>query len=871
MQASADMRLSAHRLLSDLGYAESLYLEEYPVSLGQQGTTFLDIVAFAMESPKDMSTATAVIEFKQTAQEPLTDQTLAAAEILAAPLVIQISPRSTGFFANTGKGSATRLELIDSRDASAARRWAEKLGPRTLFEAKLGQRQLAIFPADVSFVRLAEQKIVSLLGPLVEAALATASEMTRDTLFEVYDSESAERKHQRAARLVVGALTALALRDKEGLPQFTAASLADASQQRLGKYFSWLQETTDLERATFEVLIDELGRDINYVSLDPRVLSHVYETSLVSDASRRQLGTFYTPPGLARRMLEALPIETLPPQSLSALDPTCGSGTLLLAAFDRFRALTTEPMTDGSIISPKVRGYDMDAFAVELAQLSLLLNAYPESEGWGVERRDTLSLAPASQHSPGVIVANPPWRHSNVGRRQERADAFVNWMLDALPEHGLLAVVLPSGWLVNRASEATRQRLNSLCDILEVWRLPDRVFNSAALAPAVVFAQRLPINGTRRPARLYKRVLQKSDLNAFYATGRGAEVTLTRDEDNVHTLPLAYGPLSQAFGGKDYVKLEDLATVTAGPQPLPREQRGQSPEAGTRVLYLNKARFLKAFTQPAAHDLEVLTFPSDFQGGRGSSGVGRTKVLVSAASSSDNPWRLKVGIDTQGILVRNSLHMVVPKASDESVPAAALMAFLGSGFASAWIDETVTDRNVSASDVRGIPVPVGVDWWRLLETVGLRLLEGGPQVPLLRDLEAVVWKAMDIDSWARGQVEARLSRFTPPDGGMRYESLRAGGKVAPGYEADEYETYGACHDVRNGEVLIEFPGFPASWVQVPSGMTGWMTQMGSNFRLLTRGPQGLASAEFLYQPGSWLSLQDIEALVADLQIQGSAR
>jgi len=41
--------------------------------------------------------------------------------------------------------------------------------------------------------------------------------MSSSTLFEVTGSEQGERLHKQAARIVVGALTALTLRDKEGL------------------------------------------------------------------------------------------------------------------------------------------------------------------------------------------------------------------------------------------------------------------------------------------------------------------------------------------------------------------------------------------------------------------------------------------------------------------------------------------------------------------------------------------------------------------------------------------------------------------------------------------------------------------------------
>lgn len=50
---------------------------------------------------------------------------------------------------------------------------------------------------------------------------------------------------------------------------------------------------------------------------------------------KRQLGQFYTPPGLARRLVEELPLT---PDS-AVLEPSAGNGSFVLPLLDRFMAM----------------------------------------------------------------------------------------------------------------------------------------------------------------------------------------------------------------------------------------------------------------------------------------------------------------------------------------------------------------------------------------------------------------------------------------------------------------------------------------------------------------------------------------------------
>ncbi len=870
-------RNEGHRVgatvLEALGYTGEQYRKDYPVWLGGQERHSATLVGFGRTSPLDMTTATAVIEIPSSQQ--IRELSIEISRTLAAPLLVLLEESEISMNMVLHDSEPHEFARVGYDEQQKLRRMSTSVGPAQLLQAKLGHRQLGLFPVDVKLLEMARELSERRLSPLVEAALETAAELTRSTMFEIAGSEPSERLHKQAARIVVGALTALALRDKEGLQDLSPAALADASLQRYSDYFRWLQSATSEEHRTLGAIIVELGQDVDYRSLDPRVLASVYEHSLVTDVHRKSLGTHYTPSGLARQMLRALPIESIRPESRLVLDPTCGSGGLLLAAHDRLRDLqapATDPLAVHQETVAQLRGLDKDDFAVELTRLSLLLNAYPAGNGWHISQADVLRKNLTETERPSVVVANPPWRNTNtVGARREVADQFLQWMVRMLRPGGLLAVVMPIGWLNSRSSHQSRRNVQQQCDIFEIWRLPETLFESSSMAPAVIFAQKKVDHQARRISQLHKRVIRPDAVPEFYASGLPEELTLEVGPDKGGS-PIIAGPLLNTFSGRTHwTTLGDYAKVITGPQPLAGvSQRREAPQ-DANVLFLPAAKRLPHLDEAPYEALIPVRFPDDFQhrSRRGEAGIGRNKVLVSAARSAHYPWRLRVGIDRRGILVSNSLQMVVPQDERQLY---GLMAFLGSTFASAWVDELVPDRNISTGDFRAMPVPSNEASWRELTRLGEMILgsEGPNRMALVARLDDLVWSYMGVDHEVRSTVISRFAGFRDPSGFVRYpaETAPSAGAIGALGRARR-TTFGATLDVRNGEVQLAIPGISDEdgvWTRPPARINGWMLEPGSTFAAEVSSSAGLGDASFWYESNSWLSDDELEARVQALQI-----
>jgi len=289
--------------------------------------------------------------------------------------------------------------------------------------------------------------------------------------------------------------------------------------------------------------------------IDADVLGNIYEQYLghilkktekrtkLSEGKthRKEQGIYYTPTYIVNYIVENTIGEIVKNKKfdinkIKVLDPACGSGSFLIKAYDylcnlrkkkeKSKFFQTKLDTDSEaitfskkleILQNNIFGVDLDAKAVEIAQLNLLLKAAekkhrlptlqenikvgnsliddPAVAGdkafkWAAEFKDIMSNGGFD-----VIIGNPPyvrphnldektkrflWKNSAVIKAKgDLYAAFIEKGIQLMKEKGILSFIVPHTWLSLESFSDLRDYILNTCKIKSVIICPRKVFQDA--------------------------------------------------------------------------------------------------------------------------------------------------------------------------------------------------------------------------------------------------------------------------------------------------------------------------------------------------------------------------------------------------------
>ena len=314
-----------------------------------------------------------------------------------------------------------------------------------------------------------------------------------------------------------------------------------------GEIFQWEDEEerallaqTDLRPlALFSEARSETGGQrtlwplYSFDDLPIELISNIYEEFL---GKGNKKGVVYTPPYLVHFLIdESMPLES-PRENFKVLDPACGSGVFLVAAYQRIidwwriRNDWKKPglATLKKLLKENIYGVDIEPGAVRLAIFSLslvLLDELSPKEIWENLKFDNLEqsgnlfekdffhlLRHGKMESQfDLVIGNPPFKENFTTddanyievRQQERRPPIPNKQLALLfleqspamcKDGGLLCLIVPTGpFLYNAGSLDFRKhflQMYNVIQILDFTSLSDILFCSTQVAAAAVFARK---------------------------------------------------------------------------------------------------------------------------------------------------------------------------------------------------------------------------------------------------------------------------------------------------------------------------------------------------------------------------------------------
>lgn len=230
-------------------------------------------------------------------------------------------------------------------------------------------------------------------------------------------------------------------------------------------------------------VINRISRDIDFNESKTRHLfGDIYEQILRDLQSAGNAGEFYTPRAATQFAVDMV----MPRLGETVLDPACGTGGFLTAAFEHVRSEANTP-AKLSQLKDSIRGVEKKALPHLLCVTNLMVHGV---EAPNIRHGNTLAR-PLRDYGPkdqvDVIVTNPPFggmeedgienNFPSEFRTRETADLFLVLVIELLKDGGRGAIVLPDGTMFGEGIKSRiKRRLIEECNLHTIVRLPKAVF-----------------------------------------------------------------------------------------------------------------------------------------------------------------------------------------------------------------------------------------------------------------------------------------------------------------------------------------------------------------------------------------------------------
>jgi adenine-specific DNA-methyltransferase len=462
-------------------------------------------------------------------------------------------------------------------------------------------------------------------------------------------------------------------------------------------------------------------------------LGRLYTQSL-PPSYRAAQGIFYTPPSLVRRLLDQAERAGHTWQPGRVIDPSCGGGAFMVEAAIRMLAAMpgAEPVIALSSVGSRLSGWDLDPFAVWLANLAVEAVTLPLVAATGrrlapvAHIRDTLQPFDDMIGKFALVMGNPPFGKvkdtAPLRARFQRSlyghpnlyGLFTDLAVHLAKDDGIIAYLTPASFLAGQYFQALRRTLRS--------HAPPRY---------------LDIVDSRKDA--FADVLQEVALSVFHRGGPCAEVPcavidMAKETLNVRptgSLLLPRRPSDPWILPRDSADAALVAQLNAMPHRL--ADWGYTVSTGPLVWNRHKHRL---HASPANGRVPVVWAEAVTQDGR---------FILRATKRNHAPWFEPRGADDPNIVsqpcvlvqrttakeqrrrlvsaelprtlftthpavaVENHLNMVRPRQPRPKVPLSKVAAF----FSTAVADRVFRCMNasvaVSATELESMPLPAPHD------------------------------------------------------------------------------------------------------------------------------------------------------------------
>lgn len=657
-------------------------------------------------------------------------ETVSSIRQLGAPVVLVCHLNRLEFWKETSSGP-DRVEGPIPLDGITEffRRYQSQFSPQSIHRAKTWGRfdpssQQLTF-VDVGLMTAVEREIGDSLGRLIEHNVASLRS-------DLKWSSPTDSQGQWLLRSVFWLVAAKILADK-AVSGFASLDLTDIDEvyARLANHYGAGQTVSIASKRQREALVERANSIRKFSSLanaSTESLAYVYENALISKATRQALGTHSTPAYLVDYIVGKLAdwIEAIPVDDRTVFEPGCGHAAFLVAAMRLLRELLPPERAmreeRHEYLRARLHGCDRDAFALEIARLSLTLADVPNPNGWDLPPVDMFDQGVLSEASKSatILLANPPFEDFRPSERKQyhsrgsyvelnnKASELLMRTLPHLPPGAVFGVVVPQGVLHSKNAVPLRRFLAGECELREICLFPDKVFNKSDAESAVLLGRRSGSDTKKRGTVSYRRVRERDidDFRRTYAVTSKREIAFSRFNETADW-DMRIPDLEEIWQWvRNYPRLDSIVEIGQG-----LAFHGRALPAGAVTFQKTRfagshpgfVRFDVDFTHQLPTKFWLNLSPEVILHKRTGVVTGRPQVLLNYAPVSRGPWRLKALLDRAGHAVTSRFLTIRPRSEDLTLEF--LWALFNSPVANAYAYAHLMKRDILAGTMRQMPIP----------------------------------------------------------------------------------------------------------------------------------------------------------------------
>lgn len=230
----------------------------------------------------------------------------------------------------------------------------------------------------------------------------------------------------------------------------------------------WLLLDVDFKGALYESILQKNGQD-----------------------AKSGAGQYFTP----RPLISAIVDVVDPKIGETVIDPACGTGGFLLAAFAHMKKQSMDANKQEFLKTRALRGYDITPLVVTMSSMNMYLH------GVGVNASPILcedSLLSEPTELAQVVLANPPFgtrpsgsveihRNDFIVETTNNQLNFVQHIMSLMRRGGRAGVVLPDNVLFDSTGTEIRRKLLTDFNLHTILRLPSGIFYANGVQTNVLF------------------------------------------------------------------------------------------------------------------------------------------------------------------------------------------------------------------------------------------------------------------------------------------------------------------------------------------------------------------------------------------------